>query len=70
MSYLYDEYLYDHIKGVHKAYEWLVGHKIVVPGLELTLNLHDESKKDLSEYGPYDAYFYGNKSRQVVEEFN
>lgn len=29
MSYLYDEYLYDHISGVRKAFEWLCEHEII-----------------------------------------
>lgn len=71
MSYLYDEYLYDHINGVRKAYNWLLEHGIVSPNLDVKVSEHDISKKDPEEYVPYDKYFYGgNKSFKVVNDFN
>ena len=72
MSYLYDEYLFDHVSGVKKAYGWLVEHHLV-PGDAFVQDLddHDASKLDQKEYDAYDRYFYGgNKSFQVVKDFN
>lgn len=31
---------------------------------------HDQSKYDKEEYDAYDAYFYGNRSYEVVQNFN
>lgn len=71
MSYLYDEYLYDHISGVRKAYEWLCEHEIIPKDTYLpNLNEHDESKRSEKEYKAYDDYFYGTRSAKVVEAFN
>ena len=33
-------------------------------------NAHDQSKYDKEEYDAYDAYFYGNRSYEVVQNFN
>lgn len=71
MSYLYDEYLYDHIKGVREAFEWLCDHDIVETDIYLPNIIdHDESKRDVEEYRAYDDYFYGTRSAKVVEAFN
>ena len=71
MSYLYDEYLCDHINGVRKAYDWLVEHGIANLNVEVKIDEHDASKRDPEEYVPYDKYFYGgNKSYKVVNDFN
>lgn len=70
MSYLYDEYLYDHRKGVQDAYYWLVDKGIISPAIEVKLDYHDFSKNSPEEYKAYDDYFYGNKSSKVVEAFN
>lgn len=77
MSYLYNEYLYDHITNVKKAYEWLCEH---FPDIEqkmhkdrhiVDLDKHDQSKYGEEEYDAYDKYFYGgNKSSSVVNNFN
>lgn len=70
MSYLYDEYLHDHISGVQKAYDWLIEHGLVPISVQVDISLHDDSKRSIEEYKPYDDYFYGNKSNKVVEAFN
>lgn len=70
MSYLYDEYLYDHIKGVREAYEWLLEHKIVPINVDINIEDHDYSKRGEKEYKAYDDYFYGTRSAKVVEAFN
>ena len=33
-------------------------------------NAHDQSKYDKEEYDAYDKYFYGNRSYEVVQNFN
>lgn len=39
--------------------------------INILTDTHDQSKRDPDEYYAYDAYFYGgNKSHQVVENFN
>lgn len=72
MSQLYDEYLYDHISNVRKAFEWLIEHDIIPKDTYISnLNMHDESKRSAEEYDAYDKYFYGsNKSYKVVNDFN
>ena len=72
MSYLYDEYLYDHINNVRKAYAWMVEHRIIpADSFVQDISEHDLSKKDPQEYDAYDRYFYGgNKSYKVVRDFN
>ena len=72
MSYLYDEYLHDHIEGVQKAYGWLVEHHLVpADAFVQDLAEHDASKRTEKEYEAYDKYFYGgNKSFKVVQDFN
>ena len=73
MSYQYAEYLYDHIANVTKAYLWLESHGLIPPDgciSQQELRNHDLSKYSQEEAGPYDRYFYGNKSYAVVREFN
>lgn len=77
MSYLYDEYLRDHIANVKKAYDWLCEHfpdieqKMLKDRYIVDLNKHDQSKYSEEEYNAYDKYFYGgNKSNTVVRNFN
>ena len=76
MSYLYDEYLRDHIANVKKAYDWLCEHfpdieKKMTDTYILDWSLHDQSKYSEEEYDAYDKYFYGgNKSSSVVNNFN
>lgn len=74
MSYLYDEYLHDHVSGVRKAYLWLLDHGIIPGTSDLLIEdieEHDLSKRSDTEYDAYDKYFYGgNKSFKVVRDFN
>lgn len=76
MSREYDNYLKEHIGGMAEAYFWLENHvPDAVPksvrdiSYEFTFD-HDESKFEAEEYHPYDAYFYGDKSYKVVQEFD
>ena len=59
MSYKYDEYLYDHVSGVRKAYDWLVMHDIIPSDIAVIVDGHDFSKRCPEEYDAYDKYFYG-----------
>ena len=74
MSKLYDKYLTEHIKGVGEAYQWICDNLPGISGMyddvTSTIMTHDQSKYSKEEYDAYDAYFYGNKSYAVVQEFN
>lgn len=74
MSHQYDLYLCDHIANVQNAFEWLQWNMPQLFKDHQDINWrniadHDSSKMDSEEYQAYDAYFYGNKSAQVVKEF-
>ena len=77
MSWMYDEYLKEHIMNVEKGLHWFLDN------LDLTSEEreavrsaimdghHDQSKYEKFEYDAYDAYFYGgNRSFKVVQTFN
>lgn len=78
MSQKYDEYIQEHKNNVTKGFNWLKKHAIeifdeyVLRDTEYNcIYGHDTSKMNKDEYDAYDAYFYGgNKSFQVVEDFN
>ena len=76
MSKEYDEYLYEHIAHVNNAYDWLRKHlaDVAAPygGFSslLYFGQHDESKYSYEEYNAYDTYFYGEKTKEVKENFN
>ena len=78
MSREYDEYLRQHKANVVKGYRWIKENlpDIIPDDLRMVLNhqiefAHDASKTMDDEYDPYDKYFYGgNRSSQVVEDFN
>ena len=71
MSAKYDAYLQEHIANVGVAFDWIKEH---IP--ELTKNVsehgphfaHDNSKYTAKEYEAYDAYFYGGRRNNKVEE--
>lgn len=78
MSQKYDEYILQHKSSVKEAFEWLCKN---TPELFLDeeqrakveyqiVNAHDQSKYSKEEYDAYDNYFYGNRSYEVVREFN
>lgn len=70
MSYQYAEYLHDHRTNFGRALDWMKEHEIIPYELEFApASEHDLSKNSTEEYKPYDDYFYGNKSRRVVEAF-
>ena len=78
MSIEYDKYLHDHINAVNDALIWMADN-LKIPGVtEMNFSDaiwntadHDKSKYDDEEYDAYDAYFYGgNRSYQVVQDFN
>ena len=80
MSEKYDEYLKEHKRNVIKSFQWLEENLPEIFGSEEEGLLsacryqieyeHDKSKFEEDEYEAYDAYFYGNRSHQVVEDFN
>ena len=78
MSQQYDEYLSNHLECVKDAFNWFVENmpEIFLDEVQQDeiskqcLEDHDKSKWDPEEYQPYDNYFYGNKSYEVVREFN
>lgn len=71
MSYLYDEYLQDHISNVQKAFMWMIEHDIDPRIIQFDVYKHDDSKYTPQEYDAYDKYFYGgNRSSKVVSDFN
>lgn len=76
MSAEYNDYLNTHISGVCQAYDWL---RLNLPEVTnpdggfttlIYLGHHDDSKYEKEEYDAYDAYFYGNRSKEVEEDFN
>ena len=72
MSKEYDEYLREHIDAVRKAAEWIVENLETVGDFYKSefmfrVSMHDDSKWNIWEYGPYDAYFYGNGNK---DDFN
>lgn len=78
MSAKYDEYIIEHKSNVIKAYDWLCKNlpeifpdEAVKSMVEWQcINAHDQSKYDKEEYDAYDKYFYGNRSYEVVQNFN
>ena len=79
MSASYDDYLVKHVAAVNNGIRWMMDN---IPLMDLGFTqhdiscaldstmVHDYSKRDASEYGPYDLYFYGgNRSHEVVKEF-
>ena len=80
MSQEYDGYLSEHIKNVNNAFRWMVDNidlyslysYLDISKAEDNLKLgHDQSKFNIDEYRPYDAYFYGgNRSNKVCNDFD
>ena len=78
MSALYNEYLIEHKSNVLKGFDWLsknlpdifINDQIKSRCEWLCANAHDQSKYDKEEYDAYDKYFYGNRSYEVVQNFN
>lgn len=80
MSRQYTDYIIAHKANVKKGYEWFCENLPEVIGkaeilcfgcsMKDIIENHDSSKYNAEEYGPYDAYFYGNnKSYAVVQDF-
>lgn len=78
MSSKYDEYIKQHKENVVSAFKWMCKN---IPEIFLDQNDmnqieyqvvhgHDYSKCSEEEYDAYDNYFYGNRSYEVVREFN
>lgn len=77
MSAKYDEYIEEHKSNVTKAFNWI---KENIPDIfdpevlkDTEYNCiygHDSSKQERDEYEAYDAYFYGNRSYEVMQNFN
>ena len=76
MSISYDAYLDEHIYNVQHGLQWMRDHisEVAEPDIwEKTLEnvkVHDQSKYSTEEYDAYDNYFYGNRSYQVVKNFD
>lgn len=76
MSREYDEYLQSHIDNVNIGFRWLrdnlseIFSDVDPIDIQYGFCNHDDSKYNEEEYGPYDAYFYGEKTEQVKKEFN
>lgn len=76
MSEAYDRYLVEHVDNVERGWQWLRSHfpDMVdkMEGNQYQIAVHDSSKYMMGdEYTAYDKYFYGgNKSYQVVQDFN
>ena len=73
MSKQYDDYLTKHRDNVMKGYAWLktnLSHVLTGSSdLSQQILMHDKSKFDREEYDAYDAYFYGEKTPEVEENF-
>ena len=80
MSFEYDTYLTNHIQNVGKGAEFFI---LNLPellynddgsyfGRDLSelVKKHDSSKYDVQEYEAYDEYFYGNKTPDILEDFD
>jgi hypothetical protein len=73
MSREYDKYLSVHIAAVKKAAVWMLENLSVFAGMGDRMRAafikcvwtHDGSKFGSAEYGPYDAYFYGEKDEDA-----
>jgi len=73
MSKQYDEYLHEHIENVTKSAQWIIDNIGDSVGLDkgqmaefiVNASYHDDSKRSFAEYGPYDAYFYGEKDEEA-----
>jgi len=73
MSKEYDEYLREHIGAVRKAGAWMVDNlktirdmrPLDVHAFGKHVENHDRSKWGVAEYGPYDAYFYGDRDEDA-----
>ena len=75
MSEQYDLYLQEHKENVAKAFHWL---RLKLPHLLVgyydyewqICMAHDHSKDKEDEYDAYDAYFYGEKTEEVKQNFS
>lgn len=77
MSKEYDDYLKSHIDAVRNAVDWMVENNVadirdldgglVAKRLVDNARAHDESKFLVDEYGPYDAYFYGERDEGAFD---
>lgn len=66
----YRKYLFNHIKGVKKAYDW-INENIFDYALDMPdIYLHDNSKFTPEEYDAYADYFYGEQTGEVKEAFD
>ena len=81
MSAEYDEYIKNHKDCVVKAFEWIMARipsqklDILFPNLNeeqlcIIIGSHDQSKYSPAEYGPYNDYFYGEKTDSVKKAFD
>ena len=72
----YYEYLESHIKGVKKAFEWLLENipsicdEYDADELQDLIRSHDRSKYQDAELYAYANYFYGEKTAEVKKDFD
>lgn len=73
MSVEYDNFLAKHNKNVRKGYFWIKKSlpEVLLPGVDYSwyIDFHDDSCTIPDEYEACDAYFYGKRTKKVVEEF-
>lgn len=73
MSKEYTDYLNEHISAVLAAATWMAENLGIVRDMtdeakfafKTAVQNHDKSKWFAREYGPYDAYFYGEKDEEA-----
>lgn len=70
MSKAYTDYIITHVQNTVRAYAWLKHRGIITKDLTDRIMKHDASKYSNAEFEPYDAYFYGERTPEVVERFN
>lgn len=75
MSADYNNYINEHVRNVRRGFHWLLDNlSDVFDGLQFSqislIEAHDLSKWDEEEYSPYDNYFYGNRTKEVKDEFD
>ena len=66
----YRKYLFNHVRGVKKAYDW-INENIPDYAMDIPdIYLHDNSKFTPEEFDAYANFFYGERTNAVVEAFD
>ena len=73
MSIEYDNYLRKHVANVRKGYFWIKRSlpEVLKPDYDYSwyIDFHDDSKTIPDEYAAYDAYLFGEQTKEVVTQF-